>query len=515
MTAVLSAAGIGSNYAPYYAVYLAVVCLAGLAVAIFRRALPPWFRVTSIGLIGIALVRLVAFDNPVALRFYQRHLTPEKIGVRQWAALDIDIAKYASGAGTPRLANLAVGSSQVGAIFSHWVSDPPEPMPLFSMAGMKTLDYFLYRREIAALEPDRVILYLSAFDLSAAPELYSLPLAPAHPADAWSVVQRLRRAGVPSDLADGPIHEYIASQLSPEYHYGFLFKAMVKPWLSVPLPAAPAHDEDAGRRVAEFISYYYPEWLDYNVGFLKDFLAFCRERGIEVVIAEGQVNPEVRSGKVDALNAAVRARFAELELIFPNVRFVPIDDVYRFEPADYADLTHVHREAAMKYTAKLSATLRSSEDPSIAGPCGLTFVSGWHAREQSEDGWLRWSSGEGIVRARARQPLDLVLSGQALSLARPNVIDVVVEGQETTNLRIDDPAWRFHTLPAVRVHVDSDHPATITFQSLAAPAQIATDSRLLAMAIKNLSLGSADSAVSCEVTADAPPPRRPRAGSER
>ena len=521
--------GIGTYYVRYYAVLAAVLVVAMISARVARRFVPAWLRTTVSCLVCFALVRVLLFGNPVTLRFYQRHLTPEAVGPRQWAVLDLDILEYRRNLRPAPLENLAVGSSQVGAIFSHWVSDPPQGMRVYSMAGMKALDYVLYEDAIASQNPNRIILYLSAFDLTAAPELYSLPHAPSRPTALWSVIKRLRASGLKPENVDGQIHEFVASQLFPEYRYAFVFKAFTKPLFgqSGSSPVArvqpqrtegspvrvawssagtqePAVDEGTARRVTEFVGYYDPEWLDYNFASLKEFVRFCHERGLDIVIAEGQVNPVVQSPKVDALEAIVRSRMAELELQFSNLTFVPASETYRFDASDYVDLTHVHREAAMKYTAHLSSLLGPAIDPLSTAGCGVSFLSGWHGREATDGGWLRWSDGSGQLRVTAAKAVDLVLGGDVLSLARPNVVDITVDDRVERSLTIDDTSWSFHALPAISVHLNAGQRAVVSFVGHAPPAKQAVDERMLAVALKNLSFRSADGATSCALMPDAP-----------
>ncbi|MEQ1908814.1 MAG: hypothetical protein ABMA15_08320 [Vicinamibacterales bacterium] len=529
--------GIGTYYVRYYAILAAVLVVAIIGARAARRLVPAWLTTSVSCLVCFALIRVLLFGNPITLRFYQRQLTPEALGPRQWAVLDLDILEYQRDLRPAPLENLAVGSSQVGAIFSHWVSDPLQGIRVYSMAGMKALDLVLYEEAIASQNPQRIILYLSAFDLAALPELYSLPLAPSRPTSTWHVVQQLRATGLKAEDVDGQIHAFVASQLFPEYRYAFLFKAFTKPFFQqsapslvarVPLPSTegsrvqvawssagtqePAVDEETARHVNEFVGYYYPEWLDYNFAFLKEFVRFCQQRGLDIVIAEGQVNPVVQSPKVDALEAIVRSRMAELELQFSNLTFVPASDTYRFGTTDYVDLAHVHREAAMKYTAHLSSLLGPAIDPLSTAGCGVTFLSGWHGREATDGGWLRWSDGSGQLRVTAARAMDLVLAGDVLSLARPNVVDVTVDGRVVRSLTIEDTSWSFHALPPLSLHLDAGQHALVSFVGHAPPAKQAVDERMLAVALKNLSFRSADGATSCALMPDAPQLRRPPGG---
>ena len=86
--------GIGTYYVRYYAVLAAVLVVAMISARVARRFVPAWLRTTVSCLVCFALVRVLLFGNPVTLRFYQRHLTPEAVGPRQWAVLDLDILEY-------------------------------------------------------------------------------------------------------------------------------------------------------------------------------------------------------------------------------------------------------------------------------------------------------------------------------------------------------------------------------------------------------------------------------------
>jgi hypothetical protein len=359
----LGAIGIGTYYMAYYACYLVALAVVLLLLRVLRRRIRPGLRVAVLTVVGVLCIRLLLFDNPWALSRYQRALTSESLGQRQWGVLDLEIRKYQRDLHPPRLANLAVGSSQVGAIFYHWPSDSGQSMGVYSLAGMKTLDFVLNEDAIAAYNPARVVLYLSAFDMTGSPELFSLPLAPPRPVAMWSMVSRLRHCGLTPGETNPSLHAYIFSQLLPEYRYSFVFRAFLKQWFSerpdggaAPAVAAPPPAPVKGR-LTEFSTYFDPQWLDYNFLFFREFLAFCHARGIEVLIVEGQINPSARTPEIDVLNETVRSRFAALAGEFSNLRYVPASAVYEFTTEEYHDMTHVLPEAAGKYTARLSAYL--------------------------------------------------------------------------------------------------------------------------------------------------------------
>lgn len=529
--------GVGAYYTIYYAVYIAALIVLAAVLRRFRAHLPGWFVFLSSALMLLFAVRLVLFDNPVALRFYSRHLNAEATGLRQMGVLELEAAKYRRNLKTPRLPYIAVGSSQVGAIFSHWVSDNADRLVVFSLAGMKPLDFVLWRREIAAYRPGTIILYLSAFDMALPPQLTTLALAPSRPLNVPATLWQLRAAGLDFGSNSAQLHQYIAAQFFPEYRYSFVFRDLFSQFLrggtasqkammldrrrpSI-IPAVfvrqrgarewllPVSSPAAGPRISpghiqEFVGYYSAEWLDFNFAFLRDFVAFCRAEGIQVVIAEGQVNPVLKSAKVDELNQIVRWRIDELKLRFPNVEYFPAAEIYQFHPADYADLTHVLRPAAMEYTHRLSSLLA---ERGFGRSCGVRFVSGWHQTEENESGWLRWTSGVGQLRVSSRESADLTLETELLSLARPNQVDVLIGGAKIATWEITDTSWQFHRMPPLRFHVNAGEPTTIELVSRTPGAAQPSDPRPLAVAVGNLTVRTAGGAAGpCDILLASSPP---------
>lgn len=349
----LTFSDIGSYYVRYYAVWAGLLAAAIIVLRVLRRRLPRRVRLASATLVAVLAARLVLFDNPFILQAYQYALTPQSLGLRQGGVLDLEINKYRREITQPILANLAVGSSQVGAIFYQWASPPPEPVGVYSLAGMKALDFVLNEDAIAARHPARVILYLSAFDMTGSPELFSLPLAPPQWRTIWPVYARLRATGLSHAEIAPSFQGYLASQVLPEYRYSFVYRALIRQWFgAAPRPAAPA-----GARMPEFSSYFDPQWLEYNFAFLQDFLAFCEQRGIQVLVLEGQINPSALTPGIEAINATVRQRLFGYRSAFPGLRYVPADAVYRFASDEYHDMTHVLPDAAKRYTTRLSTLL--------------------------------------------------------------------------------------------------------------------------------------------------------------
>jgi len=351
--ATLASLGIGTYYMAYYACYLTILIVAVVIVRVGRARLPAIVRRSILTGVAVLVIRLVLFDNPRILYFYLQAIDNAHLGMRQGGMLIEEARKYRHDIHQAPLANLAVGSSQVGAIFNYWGADAPEPLAVYSLAGMKALDFVLNAERIAAYNPRRILLYLSAFDMTGSPELFSLPLAPPRATQIWSVYSRLRASGLTEEEISPNLHAYIVSQLLPEYRYGFIYRALLRQWFGgAPRPVAPSQ-----QRLPEISNYFDPQWLEYNFLFFHDFMDFCRARGIEVLIVEGQINPSARTPKIDALNDTVRTRLLSYLPEYPKIRYVPAADVYEFVADEYHDTTHVLPDAARKYTARLAAYL--------------------------------------------------------------------------------------------------------------------------------------------------------------
>ncbi len=131
--------------------------------------------------------------------------------------------------------------------------------------------------------------------------------------------------------------------------------------------------------------------------------------------------------------------------------------------------------------------------------CSTTFVSGWHAREASDAGWLRWSSGTGRLRISSTSEADLELSGDVLSFVRPNTIDVRIDGKTAATWTVTDPVWGFHAVTPVRFHVAAGHTVTVDLVGRARPVTLPTDLRPLAIAVKDLTLRRLDQPDPCAV----------------
>jgi hypothetical protein len=119
--------------------------------------------------------------------------------------------------------------------------------------------------------------------------------------------------------------------------------------------------------------------------------------------------------------------------------------------------------------------------------CQLNFGSGWHAVEQSGSSWIRWNAGHGRLNVLADSDIIVTLRGNINSMQRPNEVDVLLNGERLTALRIDWDEWAFEPFTPLTLTLKSGQ-NNLEFISHNPPVTQTTDLRPLAIAIKDLQL---------------------------
>lgn len=355
--------GIGSYYIVYYLI-LTVILVSMTAAAFFYRnnlKVKTSDFLTTVTL--FLFLRIVLLDNPLAFGLYTNLLPSEAIGYRQHDAIYMEMQKYKRSFVPEALDFLAIGSSQVGAIFHHWEGLPGR-IKVFSLAGMKPIDYVLYRSQIKALRPACIVLHLSEFDIANFPQLQeTINVGPNQGVYLFDLFKKIRQYPVGKNYYK-MFFPVIAGELLPEYKYSFVFRGLLNRVIG------PGHAEAGGppqtgsvpsaelmNQIAKCVRYLDEKAIDFNMSFLEDFLMFCEKEGFEVVIVEGQYNPLGYNEKTGRLNGLVKELMQQLPLKYKNVRFIPRAELYNFAIKDYRDVSHVVPEAARAYTGRLSALL--------------------------------------------------------------------------------------------------------------------------------------------------------------
>jgi hypothetical protein len=132
--------------------------------------------------------------------------------------------------------------------------------------------------------------------------------------------------------------------------------------------------------------------------------------------------------------------------------------------------------------------------PPADAPCTFAMADGWHAREQAGGSWWQWSAGQGIIEVKTRQDLVATLNGEMRSIQIPNVVDIFLNGKKITSRNLStEQASAFEPISLSfkagnnRIEIVSHNPA-IT---------LPTDSRLLSVSGKDLTLTAADKNINC------------------
>lgn len=332
------------------AVLLAALVLAG-------RLRTPW-RGLARGLALFLLLRIVLLENPWAWAFYERTLRAREVGWRQMSVIREEHRSYYP---TPTgVRFLAVGSSQTDAIFERFAEERDD-LRVFSMAGLFPLDYVLYADRIAEYHPRVVILYLSEFDLARLHEPERIVLAPPQG------LRLLRLARTLATLPGGERYrhalvEMAFGQILPEFRFAFVFRGLLRRAEGRDRFEATTRPEvDAPAEADDLRGSMEVEQIDFNLPFLRAFLAATASWGSRVVILEGRYAPAVTTEATRRLNAVVVERLRALATEFPHVAFVPRDGQPAVADADWVDAAHVSRDAGRAFAEEMLRRLEETD----------------------------------------------------------------------------------------------------------------------------------------------------------
>jgi hypothetical protein len=91
----------------------------------------------------------------------------------------------------------------------------------------------------------------------------------------------------------------------------------------------------------------------------EDFVARCQKANRHVIVLTGQFNP-ILGRKLDpAVRSDMLSFLEKLRTQYPNLIVVSEGSMPPQLPADYADLTHVNREAQRRFTTWLAGFLET------------------------------------------------------------------------------------------------------------------------------------------------------------
>jgi lysophospholipase L1-like esterase len=129
--------------------------------------------------------------------------------------------------------------------------------------------------------------------------------------------------------------------------------------------------------------------------------------------------------------------------------------------------------------------------------CTLRFLAGWHDWEWGQSGhdWWRWTEGHGAIQIMTGDGGDILMRGELYSIRSPNTVDVFVNGKKAVTW---DISWdRFRPLEPVMLHLERGQ-NRVEFVSHNPAMYIASDSRPLAVAVRNLRAEGPNDTAVCE-----------------
>jgi hypothetical protein len=122
------------------------------------------------------------------------------------------------------------------------------------------------------------------------------------------------------------------------------------------------------------------------------------------------------------------------------------------------------------------------------------WQTGWFGIEEDNGDWWRWTSGRASVRLFIAQDTPALVRGAIVSIRQPNQVDIAVNGDKIETFSILKDGFQPFTPIALTLRRGEN---TIEFTSHNPPVQIPTDSRWLAVAIRDLQVTLSDGTTLC------------------
>lgn len=338
---------------------IGAACLLLLAAWFLVRRLNGTRRHIAVGVLCVLSIRLLLFGNPAAWIVYGKVLRSNGVEERMRDVTLYETAKYMRQ--PESLEYLAIGSSQAGAFFSGYAAAHSD-FACYSLAGMGPLEFLLYKDFISGFHPRNVILYLSEFDMARPPAFSAVKMAPAQRAYWWPLVRTLGYGSF-WKKSQGALVEGLIGEFLPEYKYAFLFREMIDllsgahdaldDWSISTLP----DDERLQVHLERLTTSFTEENIALQIAPLEMFLCFCEERGVGVILVEGEYHPDACTEENRRLNGIVHDTLLEIAGRSGNVCFIPRGTLGVPVGDDFRDGYHMKKECAYEFVERLMAIL--------------------------------------------------------------------------------------------------------------------------------------------------------------
>ena len=318
----------------------------------------------------ILLMRIALFQNPLAWYTYARMLQVEDVGFRNRDCLRYELSKYEKHS---PLRILAIGSSQMSAVF-RFPEGFPDDVQRRGLAGLGPIGLYLMRQDIAEMQPEYLLLYVSDFDIGRKPGLGSARSMPSQGFSFPKFWFDVHAHFESQDIDHFALRELAIGEIFPEYKYNFIFKGYLE-MFAKRNAAMRQQVQQANEVVAsenpqlKSLHALSEEFMPGNVYFLQELISYLQSKNIGVILVEGQYRPDAYAEHNLVTRDMAANYLQELADKNQNVYFISRDRLRHFEVEDYfdgenhSDYYHVTREPAVEFTMQLMEELPPEARP--------------------------------------------------------------------------------------------------------------------------------------------------------
>lgn len=328
-------------------------------------------RILLIALI-LLLFRSFLFYNATIWNFYATALSPNDLGDTGWREYEF-IREECRNQNFPRdfargIEFLAVGSSQTAAIYAKYSKTNPDRLALLSMAGVGPIEFLLLRNWIRNFNPHFVLLYLSEFDIANTyfkPYLSNFRLAPNQGMYLLHLYPYFKQHSI---WHFNSFLHVVMYEFFPEIKYNFVFKAFLDKLTGKKNSHAANMAANVATLTKEQLTAWQLEMLDYlksdvvpfHIALLEEFLQWCVDEKIKVIIVEGQYRIDGKARVPKELKKQVLQRLTRLDQYGDNVTLITRSQLHEFTFDEYTDVYHVTPEAGFLFSTKLVSFLKKN-----------------------------------------------------------------------------------------------------------------------------------------------------------
>lgn len=348
------------------AIAIVTVAAASAALAVVDRRLRGRRRTVAILLLAIATVlsfRFAAFGRFGAWHGYANHLQKFRdLTSVQWSLVTYE---QLSRKDAPKQ-YLAFGSSQTNKLLS-----PPQRkganMQTVTVPSIMPLEYPFYAELIGDGSYETAVLFVSEFDLAKQTRDQRMVTLPGRPGAAIDLAKLSGEYPVFAGSKASALATLAVSQLVPEFRNRFLLAAMLDrardrygvsgPKESTVYTATSSEAQTKYMRSQLLKTPY----IRANLAALDEFVTVLENKGVSVVIFQGQYAPRVRTPEIETTRAWVAEELSLLAHRHRRTRFVPTSEQYVMTDADFDQYDPLHplSQAADRWAKQAKKTLSS------------------------------------------------------------------------------------------------------------------------------------------------------------